>query len=311
MERFYFSILNATNINSNATPEIVAATAKMNWHDPIHGAPDLDLKFQVKTLSYPDSISVLTKVFDWSDNYTTLYFSVIYSMVVDNCDWDPNKEAIIAFHSPSDSIILSICDCATGSIESQFYYPMFSPAYTQPIGGLAIIDFNQDSLNEILVVHKNGDIETIDGITGDTIATGNMPSAVNFFAFQDIDGLPEIYISDGDSLFVYSVGYVGVEEEKEENLPEKFTLFQNYPNPFSPKTIIEYYLPKDGKVEINIYNILGQKVKTLVDGYQKAGFRKIIWDGKDQNEKEVASGIYFYRLKKETEIQTKKMILVK
>lgn len=86
---------------------------------------------------------------------------------------------------------------------------------------------------------------------------------------------------------------------------------QNYPNPFNPVTTIEYYLPKSAEVKISVYNILGQKVSTLVNEYQTAGLRRVIWDGKDERGNSVASGIYFYKLSVPEFSKTKKMLLIK
>ena len=90
-----------------------------------------------------------------------------------------------------------------------------------------------------------------------------------------------------------------------------FQLLQNYPNPFNPQTEIAYTLPEDSHVKLAIYNTLGQEVKVLVDEYQNAGKRKVIWDGLNENGEKVASGIYFYKLDAGGSVQTKKMSLIK
>jgi hypothetical protein len=94
-------------------------------------------------------------------------------------------------------------------------------------------------------------------------------------------------------------------------LPTVFALRQNAPNPFNPSTSIVYDLPKATNVRLEIYNVLGQKVKTLVDGYQNAGTQNIIWDGRDQSGASVASGIYFYRINAGDFNATKKMMMLK
>lgn len=88
-------------------------------------------------------------------------------------------------------------------------------------------------------------------------------------------------------------------------------LSQNYPNPFNPKTYIEFTLSKACDVKIGIYNICGQKIKTLVDQYFREGHNVVDWDGKDDSKNEVASGIYFYKLSAGELSQTKKMILLR
>ncbi len=94
-------------------------------------------------------------------------------------------------------------------------------------------------------------------------------------------------------------------------LPTEFALSQNYPNPFNPITTISYALPSNSYVKLSIYNILGQKVKTLVDGEEQAGFKNVIWDGKNDRGEEVGSGIYFYRIQTGSFTKTAKMSLLK
>jgi hypothetical protein len=89
-------------------------------------------------------------------------------------------------------------------------------------------------------------------------------------------------------------------------ISNKFELYQNYPNPFNPSTTIQFDLPKDSKVNITIYDILGRPVTTLVNGIKKAGSYKIIW-----NASRLASGVYFYRLQTDDYITTKKLLLLK
>ncbi len=93
--------------------------------------------------------------------------------------------------------------------------------------------------------------------------------------------------------------------------PTKFSLNANYPNPFNANTTISYALPKDAQTQLAVYNIRGQKVKTLVDQYQTAGVYSITWDGKDESGKTVASGIYFYRLRADKLVLTNRMTLLK
>jgi len=81
----------------------------------------------------------------------------------------------------------------------------------------------------------------------------------------------------------------------EDSLPQTFAM-NNYPNPFNPATMIRYSVLKSSRVELKIYNALGQLVKTLVDGFQTTGEYSAVWDGKDSNGNLLTSGIYFYRI---------------
>ncbi len=88
--------------------------------------------------------------------------------------------------------------------------------------------------------------------------------------------------------------------------PMTFRLYQNYPNPFNPVTTISYDLPRPCRVTVDIFNILGQRVIRLEDGYREAGSYQIRWDGR-----EVASGVYFYRIQADEFAETRKMLLIK
>ncbi len=97
-------------------------------------------------------------------------------------------------------------------------------------------------------------------------------------------------------------------------IPTEFQLAQNYPNPFNPSTVIEYTLPQsvsfDG-VHLEVFNMIGEKVRTLVDAPQSPGTNSVEWDGRDDNGNELSSGVYMYRLRMGNFIDQKKMILMK
>ncbi len=104
---------------------------------------------------------------------------------------------------------------------------------------------------------------------------------------------------------------LSVKDKPRTNPPKNFTLIQNYPNPFNPSTTIEYVLPQAVRVRLVIFNILGQNVKTLVDGYQYAGSHAVVWNGTDRFQQPAASGVYFYKLDAGNMSTTRKMILLK
>ena len=88
--------------------------------------------------------------------------------------------------------------------------------------------------------------------------------------------------------------------------PGKFSLSQNYPNPFNPTTTIRFNLPAASRVDLSIYNVLGQKVATLVDGRLDAGPKDVEWDASNYS-----SGVYFYRITTDSNVETQKMVLLK
>ncbi len=85
----------------------------------------------------------------------------------------------------------------------------------------------------------------------------------------------------------------------------------NYPNPFNPETTISFTLNKASQVKLDVFNILGQHITTLVNEYQTSGNHTVVWNGKDKNNNNLSSGIYFYKLTNGSKTITNKMILMK
>jgi hypothetical protein len=122
--------------------------------------------------------------------------------------------------------------------------------------------------------------------------------------------------------YYYFDHVVGIDDDSNHpEVPAQFRLLQNYPNPFNPQTTIGYQLPTAAKVELAIYNILGQKIRSLISERQTAGSYEIRWDGKNDAGIPVASGIYLYKLKagnlsggvqlEKSFVQIRKMLLIK
>ena len=130
----------------------------------------------------------------------------------------------------------------------------------------------------------------------------------------DIIGNERIWDGDGDGIAIIDMGayeYISVGSNENTIVQTKDYLHQNYPNPFNPETTINYQLPENSNVELAVYNLKGQKVKTLVNETLESGNHTVIWNGKDDNSKSVSSGIYFYKMKTGNHVETKKMILMK
>ena len=101
----------------------------------------------------------------------------------------------------------------------------------------------------------------------------------------------------------------GIDEEG--LLPTAFELEQNFPNPFNPQTTIAFSVPEASRVRLVIFNLLGQKIITLVDDILPPGRRDVVWYGRDQSGRDVSSGIYFYHLSADDYSETRKMVLMK
>ena len=129
-------------------------------------------------------------------------------------------------------------------------------------------------------------------------------------AFADEEN---VYVADLYSLMIFHTSFgTDVEEEVDDEIVSTdLVLYQNYPNPFNLETRIQYHLSNPSRVELTIYNLIGQKVKVLVDEFQTPGTKSVTWDGLNAAGQTLASGIYFYKLNAGDFIEIKKMILIK
>lgn len=149
--------------------------------------------------------------------------------------------------------------------------------------------------------HIGGDYHFYDLIAGGAIPASELNT--NLSPLTDWPG--------PDSMFVIQTHNVSGIEENPEVLPQTLALHQNYPNPFNPETTIDYTLAKDSKVRLIIYDVLGRKIKTLVNTRQRSGFRSAMWNGRNQQGEFVGSGIYFAVLQAGDKSLSRKMMLVK
>jgi photosystem II stability/assembly factor-like uncharacterized protein len=146
-------------------------------------------------------------------------------------------------------------------------------------------------------------LETVDGGEKWDTVVGNLSGSLNAICFKD--GV--CWAVGGNGLILRTDNWVDwINSNTGEKYPAKYQLFQNYPNPFNPITNIEYRIPKSEHVELSIYNVLGQKIATLVNKKQPAGEYIVEWKASG-----FASGLYYYRLKTNKEHLTRKLLLLK
>ena len=210
----------------------------------------------------------------------------------------------------------------------------------------ALCDFDSDGDGDLFIGESNGGLHyyknlTLNSIKG-KVTDGTSVPLVNAAVYLSGDKKDTIFTdSSGDYKFIglplgnycvfrdqalfqycfsplnsdtFEINFIGatqVDEFPEQSTIKRFQLFPNYPNPFNPLTNITYFLPADAEVKLIIYNLKGEKVKELVNGFQTRGDKKIVWDGKDSQGKEVASGIYFCKLQANQGCKTIRMVLLK
>jgi hypothetical protein len=159
--------------------------------------------------------------------------------------------------------------------------------------------------NSVSIPPQHGTFKTFGGYQRNFIYTPDP-------GFSGLDSV-QIMAKDDKGATEIGVHYFDVQYLSLANttIPNQFELYQNFPNPFNPVTILQYALPGDALVNITIYDIMGRQVKTLIDRSQTAGYKSIQWDATNDNNQPVSAGLYLYTIQAGDYSQTKKMVLLK
>jgi len=192
--------------------------------------------------------------------------------------------------------------------------------YVQGFSHISIVDFAFDPQVDTITIGdsvrwtNNGAVSHTSTSDAKSLwDSGTLNPGESFtFQFNDLGSYPyhcEFHLSMAGTIVVLSTDVKDETGDREK--PSEFALSQNYPNPFNQTTKIEFTLSKSGFVSLNIYDILGRKVRTLVSEHVSSGYKSVFWDGKNDLEKHVASGIYFYQIEVGDFSETKKFVLLK
>lgn len=165
-------------------------------------------------------------------------------------------------------------------------------------------------LQHILSLHLNADVAASGTLCVDIDAAVG-PMTYSFIDYGGMEMSSTFLDDGGDGTWCFPVKVPDAVSGENPNVPAVYSLGQNYPNPFNPATVINYSMERKGKIDISIFNVLGQHVKTLVNGEVEAGTHQAIWDGTDQNGATVASGVYFYKMITDKFVDTRKMALMR
>ena len=165
--------------------------------------------------------------------------------------------------------------------------------------------FMDDTTDNFTPNNDQGKVRVAKLFSGDIDNDGN--GDVVFSSASFATDKPQLFMIEHEEETVVA----SIDDNNPHIFPNKPSIEQNYPNPFNPSTSFHYNLPNSGIIEITITDVIGRKVITLVKGYQRSGNHNILWTGNDNMGNQVPSGIYFYNLKSESSIVTKKMTLSK
>ncbi|MBN1154483.1 T9SS type A sorting domain-containing protein [candidate division KSB1 bacterium] len=277
----------------------------MEWHATIDGA-DQAYCNTVNDVSYEGDYSVL--LHEWDDNDDEMVF---YSIPVPA---EPNEWYMVSVMAKTDSVNID-----------EAYFP-----------SNVVFDRDNNRLGMCFFYHKAPILNSWDLTGGGDqfyYFDQRVEMSEDWVQYKIISKAPEdaAGISVRARFTSYCVGKVwydnfavhpveisqlptGVRETSNYatiDIPQEFALGQNYPNPFNPVTTILYTTPKDGDISVEVYNVLGKKIKTLFTGYQQAGNHEIQWDGLDDSGAQMASGVYFVTLRSGQFVTAKRMTLMK
>ncbi len=220
------------------------------------------------------------------------------------------------YYSPTDDRVIMIYNEGSG-FQIDYYTLLTNPNYA--VGA----DFNSDGFQDVVCVHNvpvsNNNVSILlndqAGLLGAPHYWGNYtysPFAVSTADFNNDQTIDFVVANaGGGNISVFLNHPAASVEEPHLNNPIGFKLYQDYPNPFNPETVISYQLAVGRKVELSVYNMLGQKVHTLVKERQRAGQHEVVWDGRDNAGREVSSGVYVYQLEAGERVQSRKMLLLR
>ncbi|HEX7400763.1 MAG TPA: T9SS type A sorting domain-containing protein, partial [candidate division Zixibacteria bacterium] len=186
---------------------------------------------------------------------------------------------------------------------------LLEPALTSHTEGLQVFSSAQEGTQKIGLIDLNGQNYVLAG-EGPLIMLRGKGTNLSSITIKEAT----LVDRDANKIPVEIIAVMKDEEGLDAEgsiIPKNFVLSQNLPNPFNPETQISYDLPSACQVKLCIYNLLGQKARTLLDEYQSAGHKIVNWDGKDDRGNGLASGVYFYRIQAGDFTDAKKMIMIK
>ena len=237
------------------------------------------------------------------------------SVFIADIDGDGENDLLVA--SRSGGTVAVLLNQGDGTFAAKVDYA----AGTNP-GSVFSADLDADEDNDLVVAHESGVSVLLNQGDGTFAAKVDYAAGTNARSVSgadlDGDGDKDLAVDNNRSnnvsvLLNLSVPPTAIiEQEVLSIVPKTYALSQNFPNPFNPQTAIHFGLPIPGRVELAVFNMMGQQVATLVEGMREAGTYAIHWDGRADDGQALASGVYFYRLRAGREREkTRKLLLLR
>lgn len=240
------------------------------------------------------------------NSVNTSEFDGVYRLRANGNTWEnvfPSTAGQALLIHPNGDIFASASGEVFRSIDNGLTWQLFNTGLD---GGVACFAVNADG--DIFAARSTGVYRLKNGESiWIEFNVGLTDPAVNALALND-QGV--LFAATNGGVFKSRKSTVTSVDDAALAIPAEFDLRQNYPNPFNPKTTIQYDLPNTTKVELQVYNLVGQQVRTLLNKIQSAGAKAVVWNGKDNVGREVSSGVYIYTLKVGSKKLSRKMVLL-
>lgn len=182
--------------------------------------------------------------------------------------------------------------------------------HNSEIGEVPITKITEDEYGRFWIGTNGNGVIMWDGNDTETIDMENSCLVSNLITAIGCDGMGTLWLSSNNG-GLYSCQYSATGIDYSQIISHQQIEHRNYPNPFNPETIIEFSIPTSGNVDVDIFNLKGQKVSSLLHSQLAGGNHQVIWNGRDESGKAVSSGTYFYRISFNEQIYTRKIVLLK
>ncbi len=311
---------SATNNAGGTAPELM-----FNWSPSFVGVSRM-CTMPVNTVGMTE----LALEFRYNINHFSGPYTLGVATTSDGATWNTAWELInpSAMPATTENVTITTSDVGSATFQMAFFFDgdsfninywyvddcMLSGPYTPPdpgyITGLVTLEGGTGDVEDVQVTAAYMTVNPdADGIYEIEILPGTFDVTATLYGY-DPDVVSGVVVEEGattSDVDLTLVAIVGVDDE----VVTTTKLLSNYPNPFNPVTNIAYSINETGNVTIDVYNLKGQLVKSLVNEVIETGDHIVTWNGRDNSNKSVASGVYFYKMQSSNYTATKKMILMK